>query len=398
MNKPDLLCMATPNWEGDYAKTIVEIMTELSSDFRVLYVDYAFTLKDLFTGHPDLPKERVKNRDQSLRTLKTKKGTEVHVLTPPAIWPINPLPAGPLYRMLLKRNNKLIRNRIKWAMDQLQMTAPLVVNAFNPAAGRYNADAFGKRRLIYYCYDNMAAAPWLRKHGTYLEKEFIPLTDGVITTSPGIQKDKEKDHAHVGLVRNGVDYELFHSGFKDLALRADGESRPIIGYIGSIDDRIDYDLLEQIYKNIPEAEIHFVGRIMDESLVSSWKNRDRVVFHGANPVTELPKFLSTFSAALIPFVTNEFTKGIYPLKINEYLAAGVPVISTRFADLSDFESSVSLCTRYDEFVAAVKESILTDSPEKRKMRAEVAKENSWTARADEFKAILRSWFPEDGWP
>ncbi|QTN39554.1 glycosyltransferase [Cryomorphaceae bacterium] len=393
MSKPDLLCLATPNWEGDYAKTIVEIMTELSQDFRILYVDYAFTFKDVLKGHPDLPLERIKNKAQSLRALETKRGTEIHVLTPPAIWPINPLPAGPLYRFFLKQNNARIRRRVRWAMAELGMNDPLVVDAFNPAVGRYNTTSLGKGRWIYYCYDNIAAAPWLKKHGTYLEKEFIPLTDGVMTTSPGIQREKEPLHNRVGLVRNGVDFELFHSGFRDQALRADENAAPILGYIGSIDDRIDYQLLEALYQAMPQAEIHFVGRVMDEGLVASWRNRDRVVFHGAHPLEKLPEFLSTFSAALIPFVSNEFTKGIYPLKINEYLAAGVPVISTRFADLSDFETSVDLCEGHETFVQAVQSAVLEDDAEKRRRRAEVAQGNSWSARAETFKSLLREWFP-----
>ena len=275
---------------------------------------------------------------------------------------------------------------------------PLVVNAFNPAAGRYNKRAFGNGKWIYYCYDNIAAAPWLQKHGTYLEKEFIPLVDGVITTSPGLLELKKSQHERVALVRNGVDFELFNKAINFRALRADEQSAPVLGYVGSIDDRIDYDLLDHLYSSLPEVHFHFVGRIMDEALVAHWKSRDRVHFFGAQSVDRLPEFLAEFDVGLIPFVSNEFTKGIYPLKINEYLAAGLPVVSTRFADLSDFEQDVALCESQNEYLKAVQNSLVTDHPAERQKRVEVARGNSWTARAKTFKQILNDWFPQDSFP
>lgn len=394
MKKPALLCLATPNWEGNYAKTIVEIMSELAADFDILYVDYSFTFKDLFLGgNEEVPKDRIKQKAKSLRLLKTKQGNSIHVLTPPASWPINSLSPGSLYRFFLKWNSLRYRKRIRWAMDQLNMIDPLVVNAFNPAAGRYTKSAFGSGNWIYYCYDNISAAPWLKKHGAYLEQEFIPLVDGVITTSPGLYSAKKSEHARVALVRNGVDFDLFYRAYSLRALRADGPRKPVIGYVGSIDDRIDYRLLDELYRALPDANFHFVGRVMDENLISDWRKRDRVHFFGSQSVDSLPDFLAKFDVALIPFVSNEFTKGIYPLKINEYLAAGLPVVSTEFADLSDFKDTVALSSDPEEFVSAVRSYIEEDHPAARLARTEVAENNSWKARATTFKQILKDWFP-----
>lgn len=394
MKKPSLLCLATPNWEGNYAKTIVEIMSELAGDFDVLYVDYSFTFKDLFSiDNSEVPKERIKDRNKSLRLLQTKQGNSIHVLTPPASLPINSLTSGALYRFFLKWNSSRYRNRVRWAMDQLGIKDPVVVNAFNPAAGRYNRGAFGSGKWIYYCYDNISAAPWLKKHGAYLEQEFIPLVDGVITTSPGLYAAKKNGHDRVALVRNGVDFDLFYRAYSLRALRADGPRHPVIGYIGSIDDRIDYRLLDELYRALPEARFHFVGRVMDENLISDWRKRDRVHFFGAQAVESLPEFLAEFDVALIPFVSNEFTKGIYPLKINEYLASGLPVVSTEFADLSDFKDTVTLSSDPEKFVSAVRSYIEEDHPAARLARTEIAKNNSWKARANTFRQILEDWFP-----
>jgi len=67
-----------------------------------------------------------------------------------------------------------------------------------------------------------------------------------------------------------------------------------------------------------------------------------VVFYGPKKVQDLPAYLKTFSLGIIPFIKNQFTKGIYPLKINEYLAAGIPVVSTNFGYLEDFETIINI--------------------------------------------------------
>ena len=91
---------------------------------------------------------------------------------------------------------------------------------------------------------------------------------------------------------------------------------------------------------------------------------------------------------IIPFEINEFTKGVYPLKINEYLATGIPVVSTRFGELSDFESIVSLHEDTEGFAQSLKWEIENDTAAKRQERAQFAKLNSWYGRVDEFSEII----------
>jgi glycosyltransferase involved in cell wall biosynthesis len=111
-------------------------------------------------------------------------------------------------------------------------------------------------------------------------------------------------------------------------------------------------------------------------------------FWDAKRLEELPDFLKRFDAGIIPFIKNDLTAGIYPMKINEYLAAGIPVISTDFAALPEFGSFVSTTSGQEAFVQAVVENLCNDTPEKRKQRIAVAQGNSWEKRAEQFGAAI----------
>jgi 3-deoxy-D-arabino-heptulosonate 7-phosphate (DAHP) synthase len=95
-----------------------------------------------------------------------------------------------------------------------------------------------------------------------------------------------------------------------------------IGYIGSLDFRVDYDLLETLIQKRSEYEFMFIGRVMDQRNCERLSAYSNVQFLGSKQPEELPVLLSQIDVAIIPFVKNEFTRNIYPLKINEYLAAG----------------------------------------------------------------------------
>jgi len=111
-------------------------------------------------------------------------------------------------------------------------------------------------------------------------------------------------------------------------------------------------------------------------------------FTGAKPISELPAYLAAFDALILPFRINDLTRSIYPLKLNEYLASGKPVISTPFSeDIHSFSDVVELPEHQDDFSRAVGKAIAENTDEKARARHERASENTWQKRAE----LLRSW-------
>ncbi len=384
----NFICISTSQWEGDYAKTIVELMSVFARENNVLYVDYQFTVKDMIfslLGKSEAPVARMLGLKKRVRKMQVEGNGFVYLLTPPPILPINFLGDGFLYRTLLKFNGWQVTRSAKKALKKYGLEKDLVnITAFIPALGVVTAGKFQEKTILYHCYDEIEAAAWLKKHGGRHEKEFMQMADAVLTTSEGLYRKKKEFARKCFLVKNAVNYDLFKEGITP----ADSTIKKSIGYIGSIDDRVDYELLEFLVSELKDQSFDFVGRVNYEEGKNRLSKYSNVKFSGAKPVSELPGVLKTFSLGLIPFVKNEFTKGIYPLKINEYLAAGLPVVMTHFSILDDFIHIASIAEDKYAFKQMVLDELNRDSMKLKTERQEFASRNSWEARVDEISSII----------
>lgn len=385
----DIICISMTTWEGDYMKTIVHMMGNLAKNHRVLFVDYPFTLKDLaFTlaGKSKAPVKRMLGIEPRLRTVHYQ-GVEVHHLTLPPTVPSNWIKSKKLFRSIVSLQSHLVATSIRKASKKLGFLNPLVINAFNPLIG---LDLIGKLResaTLYYCYDEIAAAPWCGKHGAVMEALFIEKADQVVVSSTGLFESKSLKNPKTTLIKNAVDFKLFHQAYRSEPASKD---RKTVGYIGSVDFRLDYSLLSEVISGNPEVDFHFVGRITDLDGAAHLSSFSNVRLTGSVQPNLLPDYLRSFDAGLIPFLKNEFTRNIYPLKINEYLAAGIPVITTDFADLSDFKGVVSIASTTTQFDEQLKLALRQSSPEEINLRIATARENDWSARALEMEKLIET--------
>lgn len=389
MKKPDIVCIALPAWDGNYMKPIVHLSKQLAREHRVLFVEYAFTAKDAMLallGKKEAPLRRFLSRKASLREVTVPDGHPVHVLTPPLMLPTGGLPQGHVYDSAIRVNSQRLLKSVRWAMDQLHMEAPIVVNAFNPVYGEALAGKLDEQLLAYFCYDEIRGTRWNSKHGTAAEEAFLPLTDLVITTSVGLQNARQATHDNCWLIKNGVEFDLFNQGAGPS--RTGKHAYPVVGYVGSLDDRVDYKLLETVCLSLPQHTFHFVGRVTDPSTIAALEHMPNVQFFGAQAPERLPEFLREMDVCLMPFATTTFTRGMYPLKINEYFAAGKPVVSTRFAPLAEFEGDIHYASGPFSFARAIQRASATDNASFRARRIAKARQNDWSARGHAMRQAL----------
>lgn len=373
-------------WEGDYMKAIVHMMGHIAKDHRVLFVDYAFTFKDLLyglLGRSNVPVKRMVGIAPRLRKISYKSNELYHLTLPPTL-PIHWIKNNRVFDLIMKLQTKLLSlPALKRAIKKLKFSDPVMINAFNPTVGMSLLNHLDVSQSIYYCYDEIGASGWGSKHGKRLENKFARSVDQIIVSSTALLASKSRLNKETQLIKNGVDFELFHQAYQNKT-HAD---RPQIGYVGSIDFRIDFHLLLQVVKRLPGCDFTFVGRITDWDAHIKLKDLPNVKFIGAQQPERLPCHLAKMQVAIIPFVKNEFTRNIYPLKINEYLAAGLPVVSTDFSDLSDFEDLISIKGSTEEFIKAIKLSLINPEDNKGEKIA-VAKSNDWSSRANQLNTIL----------
>lgn len=222
-----------------------------------------------------------------------------------------------------------------------------------------------------------------------MEDRYLKRVDATVGTSPALYERLDQQHPNAHLVPNGVDFPLFHRAVTG-GDRGD-DADPCIGYVGSLDERVDYDLLDRLIEAHPDWTFRFVGRIMVPA-AEDLAQHDAVTLTGAKPPERLPSELRRMDVGLMPFVHDAFTRNMYPCKVNEYLAAGLPVVSTEFARLPDVADLVTFASSPRAFQAAVEDVLANrnapNAPERRQQRVDRARSNRWEQRAEDLRDVI----------
>jgi glycosyltransferase involved in cell wall biosynthesis len=257
------------------------------------------------------------------------------------------------------------------------------LNAFQPAFGTKLLGQLNEKATYYFCYDELTEAKWCQKHLPNYEQDFLRKVKGAIVTSEGLKANKIKHQPNIHLIQNGVEMELFENSVEQSI------KNNVVGYLGTIDDRMDIEILTKAAEKYPHLDFVFIGRILDNRVFAALENYSNVKFAGSKKPSELGAYLENMQVGIIPFVKNGFTKNIYPMKINQYLAYGMPVVTTDFADLSDFGDLIYYAEA-DKFVDNLGLAINEKVNEKFTDRVAFAMSNTWTNKALKLSNILES--------
>ncbi|MBO0950257.1 glycosyltransferase [Fibrella forsythiae] len=390
-----IICVGQTTWEGDFQKAVVQLMCELSVRRRVLYVDYQHTAKDLIMGalgrQKNVPVRSMLRLENPLTTRQGKEGSTVHVWQPPVMLPINFLPPA-LHDKLLRVNAGRLIAGLRRVMHEIDFKNPLIINGMHPVLGLAMLGKLNEAGTIYYCFDEITIAKWMSKHGGRFEPEYMKRVNGVITTSEALRQSKAISQPNTFCVKNGVDFPLFSQVRQLIEQKAPSPlsdpKRPVVGYLGTADDRVNIDIVEHCVRTMPDVTFQFIGEIKEPAITQRLGTFPNVLFTPPHQPANLPPLLAGLSATMIPFVCNAHTYTIYPLKINEYLAGGLPVVSTPFSILNDFAGIIELADTPDAFADALRHALTDNAPDRIQARVDMARANSWAHRADEFEAIF----------
>ncbi len=381
----NIICLGNNMWESNFTNTMAEIMTVLSSDNKILHIDYAFSFKDFLRGPKYVPFKKTLGIEPRLREVSTRVNSTINVLSPPPVLPINLIPSHGLFVKLLRINARIVESEIKKAVQKLKIKDPIIVSGFNPYYGTMLAGRLDEVLNIYYCYDEIATG-WNSHHGVLIENDYINKADIVITTSENLFHSKSCKTKDCYLIKNGVDFNRFnkHAG------KVRDAKKKVIGYTGSIDDRFDIDTMKYLIENLPEVEFLFAGRTPDENAFRILSKFSNTRWLGAKKPEEIPAIIGDIDLGVVPYLKNEYTRCVYPLKFNEYLAVGKPVVSSDFANLPEFNPFIHFASSKDSFLYAVKEELNNDNEIKKEERIKFASGNSWQKRAEDFSSIIEN--------
>jgi glycosyltransferase involved in cell wall biosynthesis len=384
---------ALPRWDGKYASTSLNIAKELSKSRWVFFVDHPFTKKDvLFNSHqPDVVFRKPIWKSQANNAYAPFEDfPRLVVISPRPIPMFNFLPPSFLYQWAEAYANWSVWQSINSVLVQYNVEKFIYINSFDPVFSQVftHLDIALK---VYHCVDNIAGERYIARHGVRREKEFAAQADMVISTSPALAQKLSEFNPESVCVPNAADFSLFSKPATKEPVDMAGIIGPKVLYMGNIGLRIDYNLLENLALKHPKLQLVFVGpKDEREFKGQALESLSNVHFLGAKPYKELIEYVHACDVCMIPFEPNDLTRYIYPLKINEYLATGKPVVSSRFADLSDFESVIYTYTNSEDCYAAITRAIDENSKQKQKARREVASKNTWENRGLQFDRLINA--------
>jgi beta-glucosidase/6-phospho-beta-glucosidase/beta-galactosidase/glycosyltransferase involved in cell wall biosynthesis len=218
------------------------------------------------------------------------------------------------------------------------------------------AQALDPGRLIYDVMDDLASFKNAPEGLVLRQRRLLAEADVVFTGGPSLHRSVQRQRrTGVHLFRSGV--EMGHyAASRSLRLP---HGRPVAGYVGVIDERLDLELLAELAVLLPDWIIRMVGPVakIQKSMLPRKAN---IEYLGLTPYEQLPSVMAGLDVGLMPFALNEATRSISPTKTLEYLAAGLPVVSTRVPDVvDDYRSVVHLADDGAEFAAACR-TVLRD--------------------------------------
>jgi glycosyltransferase involved in cell wall biosynthesis len=369
----DILCFSH-DWTGDpLSKT--HLMRVLSRDNRILWVN------SIGNRTPTASKADIGRAFKKLRSF-----TEPIREPEPNIFVLNPLVVPAYGNQRVRRfNEKFLRGQVRRAMRKLGFKAPVNM-VFNPAAAII-AGKLGEAQLIYYCVDEDTAFTGVGAASLAVqEEELCRKADLVIVSAEKLYDSKAPFNPNTHLIRHGVDFTHFAKAL-DPATEVPAEiahlPRPIIGFHGLIADWVDLELMGQVARHFSGGSVVMVGKSTTDT--SKFESEPNVHLLGRRPYAELPAFCKGFDVAVNPFTINELTLNANPLKVREYLAAGLPVISTAIPEV-EVLGTCRIGRDTAGFIAEIEAALENPGPSVE--QSESVRAESWEARVDRMRELM----------
>ncbi len=243
---------------------------------------------------------------------------------------------------------------------------------------------------VYYCIDDYAAYPGMDPVAIQaLDDELTRKADVVFVAPRELVEPKRLLNPKVHFSPHGVDFEMF-SQAGDPRTEPVEELRdakhPVVGYIGSLGEFVDFDLLEFLVQSRPEWTFVFVG--MASVDVSRLRAHPNVLLAGPRPYETLPRWARAFDVCIYPHLVNRQTKHSNPLKLREYLATGKPVVAVTTPEMARFAEWIHLADTPERYLEAIERVLREDGPEARCKRMSAVAGVSWDVRFEETVAVV----------
>lgn len=287
-------------------------------------------------------------------------------------------------------NRRFYRWSIRRVCRQLRFEQPIVWT-YAPSSADV-VGTLGGRFVVYHCVDEFAKFTGAEKAGiAEMEQRLLKKADVVFVSSSALYETKRRDNPDTFLVTHGVDYDHFKKACLPATAVPDDCAKlphPVIGFFGLIADWVDLTIVRYLATGRPEWSLLLIGEIQTD--VSILRDLPNVHILGRRDYQTLPGYCKAFDVAILPFIVNDLTLAANPLKMREYLAAGLPVVATPLPEVRKLDGLLRTAGTQEEFLGHV-EAFLNEGRRGPSLEASGLMESeSWDAKVEEFSRIIEA--------
>ena len=305
----------------------------------------------------------------------------LHVLSPPAL----PYPHSAIAQ---QANAFLYQYTIARELDRLGMDRRPVLCSFVPQCAPY-IRRIPRELLIYYCVDKWSAFEGFdaatMERG---ERALCETADLVIASAQDLAERCARFSSNVHYVPHGVDYDHFASALAAGPLPADLASipEPRVGFFGLIHEWVDVELIGKLADVLPYSFVIIGSAKTDMSPVEGKPN---VFVLGRRPYAELPAYSRGFHASIVPFKMTELTHSVNPIKLREYAAAGLPIVSSPLPEVVKCADIATCASSFDDWVDALRAAVeRAKDPAAREAQSRRVAHEDWAYRCEEIARLV----------
>ena len=382
----DCLLFATADWDTPYWTNKQHTAHHLAREgYRVLYIESI-----------GLRSPTMSTRDLSRIWQRLRRGLRAPKLVEPNVWVLSPLaiPFRQSSGLVRAINQGWLSMRIRLFMRSQSFVTPLVWT-YHPFV-RETIAALPHGPLIYHCVDDLSAVPGIDPIGFNQEEQRLLVDCAVVfVTSLALKAKCEPFNANTHYFSNVADLDHFSCANQSGPVPADIACIPTprIGYVGALSDfKVDFALIQSVATARPAWHWVIIGAEREgqhSPLVEALRALSNVHFLGDKPYADLPNYLRGFDVGTLPTLINEYTRSMFPMKYFEYLAAGVPIVSTPLEFTKHNQSGLRIASEALDFERAIIFQLgrgRFDAVE----ADELVGENTWTNRLKKMLRLINS--------
>lgn len=311
--------------------------------------------------------------------ISAKEG-QVHVCQPFML----PFTSVPCVRSV---NRFSVRRTVRRRLTGLNLCRPIVVSSV-PNACDFVHD-FAASAIVYYSVDDFSQWPGLQNQLIHeMEEKMLAAADLVFATSQKLYQRASAKNRPTFLLTHGVDVALFSREADIEHSCLGGIVQPRAGYFGLLDQRTDLDLIRSVVAKLPDISFIFTGPVaVDVSQLLEFRN---IHLTGPIPYSELPALVNGLDVLFIAYHVNDFTDSISPLKLNEYLLTGKPIVSTPLRGVDLRHEGVTVARTAGEWIEALRAAIRQPPGRPGAVTGSAVKGEDWSDKAAVFLSKINT--------